>query len=95
MSFYIGVSFFGLSGALCWNRFPDSPWGVAFEHGLGPITMGILFAVGVKILHRAHSNAAGVLLSLVVCVLMLCTRLSPLWFMALAGVLDVLGVINR
>jgi chromate transporter len=33
--------------------------------------------------------------SLLVCVLMLRTRLSPLWFMAVAGLLGGLGVINR
>ncbi len=80
---------------LSWNRLKDSPWRIAFERGLGPITLGILFQVGIKILHTADTNAAGVMVSLVVCVLMLRTRLSPLWFMACAGVLGGLGVINR
>jgi chromate transporter len=37
----------------------------------------------------------GVIVSLVVCALMLRTRISPLWFMAIAGVLGALGIINR
>jgi chromate transporter len=32
---------------------------------------------------------------MLVCVLMLRARLSPLWFMAVAGLLGGLGVINR
>ena len=80
---------------LRWNKLRDSPWRVAFERGLGPITLGILFAVGLKILHTADTNTAGVLVSLLVCVLMLRTRISPLWFMAVAGLLGGLGVINR
>lgn len=32
---------------------------------------------------------------MLVCVLILLTRLSPLWFMAIAGVLGGFGVINR
>ncbi|MCP9835093.1 MULTISPECIES: chromate transporter [unclassified Cyanobium] len=80
---------------LSWNRLRDSPWRVAFERGLGPITLGILFAVGVKILKTADTNAAGVVVSLLVCVLMLRTRISPLWFMAVAGGLGVFGLINR
>jgi chromate transporter len=32
---------------------------------------------------------------MLVCVLTLLTRLSPLWFMAIAGVLGGFGVINR
>jgi chromate transporter len=54
-----------------------------------------LFAVGLKILRTADTNWAGVVVSILVCVLMLRTRISPLWFMAVAGVLGGLGVINR
>ena len=80
---------------LSWKRLEHSPWRVAFQRGLGPITLGILFAVGLKILRTADTNGAGVLVSVLVCVLMLRTRISPLWFMAVAGVLGGLGVINR
>jgi chromate transporter len=80
---------------LRWNQLRHSPWRIAFERGLGPITLGILFAVGLKILHTSDTNVPGVLVSLVVCVLMLTTRISPLWFMAVAGVLGGLGIINR
>jgi chromate transporter len=80
---------------LSWNRLKNSPWRVAFERGLGPITLGILFAVGLKILQTADTNTPGLIVSLVVCVLMLRTRISPLWFMAVAGALGGLGLINR
>ena len=80
---------------LRWNRLRDSPWRIAFERGLGPITLGILFAVGLKILHTADTNTPGLIVSFLVCVLMLRTRISPIWFMAVAGVLGGLGWINR
>jgi len=86
---------------LSWRRLEHSPWRLAFEKGLGPITLGILLAVGIKILRTADSTASGalswpgVVVSLIVCVLMLRTRISPLWFMAVAGVLGGLGIINR
>jgi len=80
---------------LSWNRLRDSPWRIAFERAMGPLTLGILFAVGLKILHTADTNPPGVAVSFVVCVLMLRTRISPLWFMAVAGVLGAFGVINR
>ena len=86
---------------LSWRRLEHSPWRVAFEKGLGPITLGILLAVGIKIVRTADSTASGalsmpgVVVSLIVCVLMLRTRISPLWFMAVAGVLGGLGIINR
>ena len=80
---------------LSWNRLRDSPWRIAFERAMGPITLGILFAVGFKILHTADNNPPGVIVSVVVCGLMLSTRISPLWFMAVAGVLGAFGLINR
>ena len=80
---------------LRWNKMRDSPWRLAFERGLGPITLGILFAVGYKILQTADTNTPGVIVSLLVCVLMLPSRISPLWFMAVAGLLGGLGLINR
>lgn len=86
---------------LSWRRLEHSPWRLAFEKGLGPITLGILLAVGIKILRTADSTASGalswpgVVVSLIVCLLMLRTRISPLWFMAVAGVLGGLGIINR
>jgi chromate transporter len=81
--------------ALSWNHFQHSPWRIAFERGMGPITLGILFAVGLKILETADRGPAAYGVSVLVCVLMLRTRISPLWFMAVAGVLGGVGWINR
>jgi len=80
---------------LSWKRLAQSPLRVAFERAMGPITLGILFAVGLKILRSADTDGAGVLVSFLVCVLMLRTRISPLWFMAVAGGLGGFGLINR
>jgi chromate transporter len=86
---------------LSWRHLEHSPWRHAFERGMGPITLGILFAVGLKILKTAdvgrdgQLSVPGVIVSLVVCALMLRTRISPLWFMAIAGVLGAVGIINR
>ena len=80
---------------LRWRQLRDSPWRIAFERGLGPITLGILFAVGLKILQTSDTNTAGLIVSLVVCVLMVRTRISPLWFMAITGLLGAVGLINR
>ncbi len=66
---------------LSWRRLEHSPWRLAFEKGLGPITLGILLAVGIKILRTADSTASGALswpggvVSLIVCLLRLRTRI--------------------
>ena len=84
-----------VAAALSWNRFRHSPWRVAFERGLGPITLGILFAVGLKILRISDHDTPAYAVSLVVCVLMLRTKISPLWFMAVAGVMGAFGLVNH
>ena len=84
-----------VTASLGWNRLRNSPWRVAFERGMGPITLGILFAVGLKILRISDHDTPAYAVSAVVCVLMLRTRISPLWFMAVAGLLGALGLVNR
>ena len=84
-----------VAAALSWNRLRNSPWRIAVERGLGPITLGILFAVGLKILRISDHDTPAYAVSLVVCVLMLRTKISPLWFMAVAGLMGGLGLVNR
>jgi len=84
-----------VAAALSWNRFKDSPVRLAFERAMGPITLGVLFAVGLKILRISDHDTPAYAVSLVVCVLMLRTKISPLWFMACAGLLGALGLVNR
>ena len=81
--------------SLSWNRLRDAPVRIAFERGLGPITLGILFAVGLKILRISDHDTPAYAVSVLVCVLMLRTKVSPLWFMAVAGLLGGLGWVNR
>jgi chromate transporter len=84
-----------VAASLSWSRFKDSPWRLAFERGMGPITLGILFAVGLKILQTADHSPLAYGVSVLVCFLMLRTKISPLWFMGLAGVMGGLGWITR
>ena len=81
--------------ALSWNRFKTSPFRLAFERAMGPITLGVLFAVGLKILRMSDHDTPAYAVSAVVCFLMLRTKISPLWFMAVAAGLGVLGLVNR
>jgi chromate transporter len=84
-----------LLASLSWNRLRDSPWRLAFERGLGPITLGILFAVGLKILRISNHDLPAYAVSALVCFLMLRSPISPLLLMAAAGLLGWLGLINR
>jgi chromate transporter len=80
---------------LSWSQLKDAPIRVAFERGLGPITLGILFSVGVTVLRTSDHHLPAYLVSLLVCALMLFTRISPLYFMVVAGLLGAVGIIQR
>jgi chromate transporter len=81
--------------AVLWGKFKDSPFRIAFERGLGPITLGILFSVGLTVLRTADHHWLAYVVSFLVCGLMLFTRISPLYFMAIAGLLGGFGLIQR
>ena len=49
------------------NRWRDSPWRIAFECGLGPVTLGILFSVSVTVLKTANHSLIAYALSFMVC----------------------------
>jgi chromate transporter len=81
--------------AISWSKLKDSPLRIAFERGLGPITLGILFSVGVTVMRVADQHWLAYLVSVLVCFLMLFTKISPLYFMVFAGILGAFGVIQR
>jgi chromate transporter len=84
-----------VAAALSWSKFKDAPLRIALERGLGPITLGILFSVGLTVLRTADHHWPAYLVSFIVCGFMLFSRISPLYFMAVAGLLGGLGVIQR
>jgi chromate transporter len=81
--------------SLSWSRLRDAPVRVAFERGLGPITLGILFSVGITVLRTADHHWLAYVVSVLVCALMLFTRITPLAFMAVAGLMGAFGLIQR
>jgi chromate transporter len=57
--------------------------------------LGILFSVGLTVLRTADHHWLAYVVSFLVCGLMLFTRISPLYFMAIAGLLGGFGLIQR
>ena len=76
-----------------WERFRDSPWRIAAERGLAPISLGLIVASGVTIARAADHGLAAFAVTAVATVLLVWTRVSPLLVMAVAAALGFLGVI--
>jgi len=83
-----------LIASVYWHRLRDSPWRVAFERGLGPVTLGILFSVGLTILKTANHSYVAYALSFMVCFFVLRTKISPLVFISISGLAGILGFVR-
>ncbi len=76
---------------LTWERFRTAKWRVAFEHGLAPVSLGLLFSSGLTVLRSADHSVMAYAISAATLVILLRTKLSPLVVMAAAGVLGAFG----
>ena len=76
---------------LTWERFRTAKWRVAFERGLAPVSLGLLFSSGLTVLRSADHSVMAYAISAATLVILLRTKLSPLVVMAAAGVLGALG----
>lgn len=76
-----------------WERFRDSPWRIAAERGLAPISLGLIVASGVTIARAADHGLAAFGVTAVATVLLVWTRVSPLLVMAGAAALGLLGLL--
>ncbi|HJV59630.1 MAG TPA: chromate transporter [Albitalea sp.] len=63
----------------------------AFTTGLAPLTIGLLLATGWVLAGPASGHLGAMLVVLATIVLMLRTRLSPMWAVALGAVVGALG----
>ncbi|MGH7786920.1 MAG: chromate transporter, partial [Candidatus Binatia bacterium] len=79
---------------LTWERFREAKWRIAFEKGLAPVSLGLLFSSGVTIVRSSDHSLAAYAITVVACVLLVRTRISPLLIMAAAGVLGALGLVG-
>ena len=80
--------------SLTWERFRTAKWRIAFEKGLAPVSLGLLFSSGFTVVRSADQSLVAYAISAVTVVLLLRTKVSPLLVMAAAGVLGALGLVG-
>jgi chromate transporter len=72
---------------------PDSPLGRAIRGGLGPITIGLTLSSGWVLARSADHDWRGALLTLLTVVLMLRTRLNPIWLILFGAIAGMAGIL--
>jgi chromate transporter len=77
-----------------WERFRDAKWRIAAEKGLAPITVGLLLASGLVITRAADHGWSAIMLTAATTLLLVTTRVNPLFIMAAAGILGGFGLVK-
>jgi chromate transporter len=74
-------------------RNPDAPLGRAIRGGLGPIAIGLTLSSGWILAQSADHSGRTALLTLLTIVLMLRTRLNPVWLILAGAVAGMTGIL--
>jgi chromate transporter len=75
-----------------WDRFRDAPWQGIVRSGLVPVTMGLVITSGAVMARAADTGWVAAAVTVAAAVLMLRTRLNPLWMLLAGGCLGGLGL---
>jgi chromate transporter len=76
-----------------WDRFRDAAWQRSVRTGLAPVTVGLIMASGVVMGRAADTSWGAAAMSLAAAMVLLTTRLNPIWLLAAGGMLGGLGML--
>ncbi len=80
--------------AFClWDRFRDARWQRIVRRGIAPVTIGLVIAGGAVMARTVDIGWQSAVVTVAAMVVMLATRINPLWLLAAAGALGGLGLI--
>ena len=76
-----------------WYRFRGAPWQPTVRNGLVPVTIGLVIASGTVMARAADTGPAAAVLTVAAAILVLGTRLNPLWVLLAGGALGGFGLL--
>jgi chromate transporter len=76
-----------------WDRFRAAPWQDIVRRGLVPVTLGLVVASGTVMARTADVSWQAVAVTAAAAILMLATRMNPLWILFAGGALGGLGLL--
>jgi chromate transporter len=83
-----------LSFEIAAGKTREARWPLVIRRGLAPISVGLMLATGWLLAYGADIGWADITLTCVCIIVMLKTRLSPLWLIALGALAGGLGVLG-
>ena len=91
LAMYTPSSFLAYYVARSWQRFRGKAWQIRLEHGLVPVTIGLICASGWVVAQEAGHDYTSYFLTAVTAVLVAKTKINPLMIMLAAGVIGALA----
>jgi chromate transporter len=79
------------SAFLLMDRFHEAHWQLVLRSALIPVTTGLIIASGIVMAQAAGVTWGAIAVTGAAAVVMLTTRLNPLWLLAAGGALGALG----
>ena len=79
--------------AHAWERFRDAPWRIAIQRAVAPITVGLILASGYVLTRTVDHSWGAYAATGATLLLVLGTRLHPLWMLGVAAALGAFGLI--
>ena len=76
-----------------WDRFRAAPWQRIARRGLAPVTIGLVIAGGTVMARAADTDWRAAAVTAAAALVLLATRVSPLWILVVAGALGGLGLL--
>jgi len=76
-----------------WQRHQTAKWRLVAQAGLVSVTIGLILASGYVLTREADQTWLGYAVTAATAVLVIKTRIQPLWLLAAAGLLGFLGII--
>lgn len=80
-------------GYRLWDRFGDAPWQKVVRAGLAPLTFGLIVAGGTVMARTIDHDWTAVGITAASALLLLTTRINPLWVLGAAGIMGALGLV--
>ncbi|HYZ42346.1 MAG TPA: chromate transporter [Stellaceae bacterium] len=77
--------------ARSWQHAAHAPWRIAFEHGLGPVAVGLVLASGVVVARAADHSWAQYAVTAMATLVFCSTKLNPLIVVGIAGAIGWAG----
>lgn len=76
-----------------WDRFRHTRWRAAVQRGLAPVTIGLVLASGYVLAQVTTTGWASYLVLAATIIVVMASKINPLWVLAAAGSLGAVGLV--